>query len=71
MTSQVLRALEKRALIARTDHPADGRAKLLAVTSAGKALANRANAAVEACDAAFFMPLTDRAEFTRALARLA
>jgi MarR family transcriptional regulator, organic hydroperoxide resistance regulator len=54
MTSQVLRALERKALIERHPHPSDGRARLLSVTPAGAALAQRANTAVEAADAAFF-----------------
>lgn len=71
MTSQVLRALEQRRLVKRLPHPSDGRARALAVTSAGKALANPAVAAVEACDAAFFATLGDEtAAFTRALAKL-
>ena len=71
MTSQVLRALEQRGLIERLPHPSDGRARALTVTSNGRALANRAIVAVEACDAAFFAPLAgDAAAVTRGLARL-
>lgn len=54
MTSQVLRALERKALIGRREHPADGRARLLCATPAGADLARRANVAVEAADQAFF-----------------
>ena len=54
MTSQVLRALEGKGLVARTPHPTDARAKALTVTAAGAALANRANEAVEAVDRRFF-----------------
>jgi DNA-binding MarR family transcriptional regulator len=57
MTSQVLRALEQRDLITRRPHPDDGRAWSVAVTPAGASLANRANAAVEACDETFFARL--------------
>ena len=71
MTSQVLRALEAKGLVERQAHPTDGRARLLVATAAGKALANRAVVAVEACDAEFFGPLAHRAEFTRELGRLA
>ena len=72
MTSQVLRALERRALITRTRHPGDGRAQLLSVTAEGEALANRANAAVEACDREFFEPLgSGVAGFGRSLRALA
>ncbi len=54
MTSQVLRALERKGLIERREHPTDGRARLLHVTPAGAELARRANTAVEAADQAFF-----------------
>jgi DNA-binding MarR family transcriptional regulator len=57
MTSQVLRVLEQRGLVERAAHPLDGRARALRVTAAGAALANRANAAVEACDRDFFAAL--------------
>jgi len=57
MTSQVLRALERRSLIRRSDHPEDGRAVAVAVTPEGAELANRANVTVEACDRAFFSRL--------------
>ena len=57
MTSQVLRALEQRALIQRAHHPDDKRAVAVTVTTAGAELANRANVAVEACDRAFFSRL--------------
>jgi DNA-binding MarR family transcriptional regulator len=71
MTSQVLRALEQRGHIERLPHPSDGRARALAATSAGRALANRAIVAVEACDTAFFAALGDDAiAFTQALAKL-
>jgi DNA-binding MarR family transcriptional regulator len=68
MTSQVLRALESRGFIERSAHPADGRAWALRVTPAGIALTNRAVAAVEACDNAFFGVLgRDVGAFTSAL----
>ncbi|GAA2689346.1 MULTISPECIES: MarR family winged helix-turn-helix transcriptional regulator [Actinoplanes] len=57
MTSQVLRALEGRGLVHRPPHPDDGRARAVAVTEDGRALANRAVVAVEACDQAFFAGL--------------
>ncbi|GGL90234.1 hypothetical protein GCM10011594_07380 [Nakamurella endophytica] len=71
MTSQVLRVLEGRGLVRRDPHPTDARARALSVTPEGRTLANRANAAVEACDDAFFSALgDDLAAFTRALGRL-
>src|SRR4051812_14496860 len=42
MTSQVLRALEARGLLAREPDPRDARARRIAVTPAGAALAERA-----------------------------
>lgn len=71
MTSQVLRALEQRGLVARAADPADKRARAVTVTEEGARLANQAVAAVEACDTAFFAVLGSRqAEFTAALADL-
>jgi DNA-binding MarR family transcriptional regulator len=70
MTSQVLRALESAGLVVREDHPTDRRAKALAVTTKGRALANRTVKAVEACDTEFFAPLGQSAALTRELAVL-
>jgi DNA-binding MarR family transcriptional regulator len=71
MTSQVLRTLEGRDLVHRPAHPTDRRARAVAVTEAGRDLANRAVAAVEACDATFFAGLGDNlAAFTAALRTL-
>lgn len=68
MTSQVLRTLETKGLVQRRDHPEDRRAKAIAPTEAGIALANRAVTVVEACDAAFFGPLAPHThDFTAAL----
>lgn len=57
MTSQVLRTLESRNHVHRPAHPTDRRARAVAVTEAGRDLANQAVIAVEACDAAFFADL--------------
>ncbi|WP_328791733.1 MULTISPECIES: MarR family winged helix-turn-helix transcriptional regulator [unclassified Streptomyces] len=57
MTSQVLRALERKGLVEREVDPADARAKRLRVTDAGAELAPRAIAAVEQADAQFFRPV--------------
>jgi DNA-binding MarR family transcriptional regulator len=68
MTSQVVRALAERGLVRRDPHPGDGRARAVSVTDDGATLANRAVAAVEACDAAYFAPLGQgQAAFTRQL----
>jgi len=53
-TSQVLRALEAKGLVERRPHPSDARARALAVTREGLALANRTVAVVEAVDRDFF-----------------
>ena len=71
MTSQVLRTLESRQLVHRPAHPIDRRARAVAVTQAGRDLANRTVVAVEACDAAFFAGLGDALpSFTAALRTL-
>lgn len=71
MTSQVLRALEQRALVVRAAHPDDGRAWAVRATRAGAALANRANGAVEACDREFFAALgASREQFAASLRSL-
>lgn len=57
MTSQVLRTLEQKGLVAREVDPADTRAKRLRVTDTGADLAPRAIAAVERVDAQFFEPV--------------
>ncbi|MFB7257180.1 MarR family winged helix-turn-helix transcriptional regulator [Streptomyces nojiriensis] len=57
MTSQVLRALERKGLVEREVDPADTRAKRLRVTDAGAELAPRAIAVVEQADAQFFRPV--------------
>ncbi len=71
MTSQVVRSLARRRLVARGRDPADGRARSLSVTPAGLALVGRALPAVEAVDAAFFAPVADRRSLTAAFRRLA
>ena len=72
MTSQVVRALEKAGLVTRTPDADDARAVRLAPTRAGKTLAPRAIAAVEAADRAFFdeVPERSRAGMRAALTAL-
>lgn len=68
MTSQVLRALEAKGLVERRPHPVDARARSLHVTPEGVDLANRATAAVEEADRAWFAPIGhDLSGFTRSL----
>lgn len=54
MTSQVLRTLENKGLIERTEHPTDSRAKWIRPTAAGYALVKRAVSAADQADHAFF-----------------
>jgi DNA-binding MarR family transcriptional regulator len=54
MTSEVLRKLEDKGLVAARTDPADRRARLIVITAEGARLAERAVTAVEAVDAAFF-----------------
>lgn len=72
MTSQVLRTLERKGLVERTIHEADGRARRLQITQRGARLAPRAVAVVEAVDAEFFaeVPSADAVELLGRLAGL-
>jgi DNA-binding MarR family transcriptional regulator len=71
MTSQVVRGLAERGLVARAGHPDDRRARALRVTAAGRALADRAVVDVEACDRRFFAALDGGVEaFAESLRRL-
>jgi DNA-binding MarR family transcriptional regulator len=54
MTSQVLRALERKGMVDRRRHPEDSRAVQLDLTAAGRRLARRSIAVVESADAEFF-----------------
>lgn len=54
MTSEVLRTLEARGLVARGPHPTDRRAKSITITDTGGALADRALRLVETIEARFF-----------------
>lgn len=56
-TSQVLRALERKKLLRRVDHPRDSRAFALRPTAAGRRLARRLIHAAERADQEFFAPL--------------
>lgn len=73
MTSQVVRALEAKGLLARGRHPEDGRAMTVSATAEGVERANVANADVEAADAEFFgaVGAQQRSDLARMLARLA
>jgi len=71
MTSQVLRTLEGKGLVERNAHPGDTRAKILALTKKGRALAWKMVPLVEQADAVFFSALgSQRAGFNRSLRSL-
>ena len=70
MTSDVVARLEAKGLIAREADLRDSRAKVIRVTPAGAAAAQRAIVAVETADAAFFEPV-DEAQFVGLLQQLA
>lgn len=71
MTSQVVRKLAGRGLLAREADPGDSRARRLRLTPSGAELLSGALAEVEATDAAYFAVLgDDRAALGRALAGL-
>ena len=71
MTSQVVRKLEAKGLLGREVDPADTRAKKIRVTARGGKLAQRAIAAVERADAAFFRASPDPAALLMTLRVLA
>lgn len=60
-TSQIVRSLERLKYLTRRPHPHDPRAKLVTVTSAGRALARKAVVVVEETDAAFFNSVVAKA----------
>ena len=68
MTSEVVRKLADKGLLAREVDPSDTRARRLRPTAAGVALARRAIQAVEEVDATFFAAESDT--FVPLLARL-
>lgn len=72
MASQVIRTLEQKGLVSRDTNAADTRARRLAVTDAGKAMAPRAIEVVEAVDRALLGRLSNRAgrDFVAILSRL-
>ena len=70
MTSQVVRALEGKALLERPPHPEDRRARMLHATDAGMAAAAAATKAVEDADERFFAVLDDTDRFTADLSAL-
>jgi hypothetical protein len=70
MTSQILRALEARGLVARTADKSDARARRVRLTARGRRLLAAAMPAVERADEVFFGTLRDPAAFAGALGEL-
>ena len=66
-TNQVLRAPERRGLVARSGDPEDARTKRVAVTAEGERLVERVLPVVEGADAAFFGGPVARRALVRAL----
>jgi DNA-binding MarR family transcriptional regulator len=71
MTSQVLRALERKALLTREPDPNDSRARRLDLTPVGRRLARRALGVVEAVDDEFFATAADPSGLPAQLTALA
>jgi DNA-binding MarR family transcriptional regulator len=71
MTSQVVRALQARGLVARRDDPDDSRAWRLALTARGKRAAVAGAAAVRAAEARVFAAIRDKPAFLAALQEVA
>jgi DNA-binding MarR family transcriptional regulator len=70
MTSEIVRKLETRGLVARTVDGTDSRAKTVRTTREGAALARRSIGVVERVDAEFFAH-ADQAQLMRVLSVLA
>lgn len=71
MTSQIIRALERRRLVARAQVDGDARARRVTLTPAGETAAAEARVALAATIDAFFAPLgAERGAFAAALGRL-
>ena len=72
MTSQVVRTLEEKTLLTRAVHPTDSRARVVALTVAGRATTQRALIIVEEIDMCFFRAaLANDPAFITSLQRLA
>ncbi len=70
LTSNVLRALEKKQLLLREEHSKDSRAKRINLTQSGIKMLKRATKEVEDFDRQFFSQLTNTTQFNRELAGL-
>jgi len=70
MTSNVIRTLEKKKLLKRTEHKTDTRAKLVILTKKGINILKEAVKKVERFDRKFFGNLKNGKEFNKELLRL-
>ncbi len=70
MTSQVVRALEQKALLKRSANPSDGRSLNLSLTPAGETLLIAARERLKPLIQAFFAPLGDRQQELTEMLRL-
>lgn len=71
MTSKVLKTLESKGFLLRSDNPQDGRAKRLQLTQTGETVLRDAYALVEQVDAGFFQTIQpDAAVFNQLLRQL-
>jgi MarR family transcriptional regulator, organic hydroperoxide resistance regulator len=61
MTSQLVRALEEKKLLRRSEDPSDSRAKLVRATARGRKLARQAVVIADRVDREFFEPADGRA----------
>lgn len=70
VTSNTLRALEKKGLLKRKEHKSDTRAKTIQVTKKGITLSEKAVKDVETLDTILFENLKNKNEFNNELLRL-
>jgi DNA-binding MarR family transcriptional regulator len=68
-TSQIVRALEARALVVRGEHPTDSRAVALSLSSAGHDIAKECSLRVRGVNERFFRHV-ERDELSKQLAKL-
>ena len=70
LTSNVMRALEKRGLLRRAEHSSDTRAKIVMLTDEGYSILKKAVKKVEHFDAIFFSSLKNKIKFNQELIHL-
>ena len=70
MTSNVIRTLEKKKILKRTEHQTDTRAKIVELTNIGFEILKKAVGIVEKFDRKFFEKLEDNNQFNKELINL-